>query len=106
MKNYFLGKLTDINYSMAIHDGNANRRLGRYAKKVLLLPRDNVPTKYLPEFDKLIQLIEETYRSNPEHGLTPVRIMSIRNSTAARYIKMLLDMEHELLKLENDEKTS
>jgi len=46
MRNYFIGKLFDINYRMAIHEGNANRRLASEAIKILLLPSNEVPDLY------------------------------------------------------------
>ena len=35
MKNYFYSKLFDINYRIAIHEGNANQRLASEAPKIL-----------------------------------------------------------------------
>ncbi|MGB8952563.1 MAG: hypothetical protein WCC06_07840 [Candidatus Aminicenantales bacterium] len=96
MKTYFAGKLFDINYRMAIHEGDANRRLASEAIKILLLPLDEVPSRYRKQFDKLRRLIEETIKDLPAPGLTPTRLRGIYNSTAAKYIKLLLDIQHAM----------
>ena len=38
MKQYYLGKLSDLNFRMAIHEGDANRRLASEIDKILLMP--------------------------------------------------------------------
>lgn len=81
MKAYLIEKLFDINYRMAIHEGNANQRLASEAEKILLLPPSEVPERYKNEFDKLSQLVEE-----------PIKLGNIRNSTASKYIKLLIDI--------------
>jgi hypothetical protein len=53
MRGYFAGELFDINYRMAIHEGDANRRLASEAIRILLLPTDEVPSKYRKQFKKL-----------------------------------------------------
>lgn len=95
-KSYFKGKLFEINYRMAIHEGNANRRLASEAIKILILPRIEVPDSYKKEFVKLTQLIEETLKDLSAQGLTPIRLKNIQNRTASKYIKLLIDIEDEL----------
>ena len=92
MKAYLMEKLFDINYRMAIHEGNANQRLASEAGKILLLPSSEVPERYKNEFNKLRQLIEETIRNLLAPGLTPTKLGNIRNSTASKYIKLLIDI--------------
>lgn len=96
MKSYFLGKLFDINYRMAIYEGNANRRLASEAVKILILPSNEVPCSYSKEFSKLRKLVENTIRDLPSPGLTPTRLRGIGNRTAAKYIKLLFDIEDSL----------
>ena len=96
MSGYFLGKLSEINYRMAIHEGDAKRRLASQAKKIYLLFPSEVPTEFRKEFEKLRLLIKATLSSLPTPGLTPTQIRSIRNSTASKYIKLLLTIEHKL----------
>jgi len=92
MKNYFIGKLFDINYRMAIHEGNANRRLASEAIKINLLPSNEVPDLYKKEFTKLRRLVDDTIKNLPVPGQTPTKLGNIRNSTASRYIKLLIDI--------------
>ena len=81
---------------MAIHEGDANRRLASEAQKLLLLPPNEVPEHYKSEFDKLRQLIEETIRNLSAPGLIPIKLGKIRNSTASKYIKLLIDIQDYL----------
>lgn len=94
ISSYLEGKLFDINYRMATHEGNANRRLASEAAKIRLLAETEVPKHYRKEFRKLLRLIENTFRQLPASGLTPTSIRNIYNVTAAKYIKMLLDMQY------------
>ena len=96
MRHYFLSKLFDINYRMAIHEGNANRRLASEAIKILLLPPNEVPNLYKKEFNKLRDLIEDTIKHLPDSGLTPIRLGGITNKTASRYIELLIDIESSM----------
>lgn len=96
MRHYFLGKLSIINYNMAVHEGDANRRLASQAAKILLLPASEVPDKFKKSYDELISLIETTMRKLPAPGLTPVRLDRIQNRTAAKYLKLLFELEDEM----------
>jgi hypothetical protein len=87
---YLIEKLFDINYRMAIHEGNANRRLASEAIKIKLLPTNDIPAKYKKEFSKLINLIEDTIKNLPSPGLTPIKLGNIKNKTASKYIKLLI----------------
>ena len=97
MKDYFFGKLSIINYRIAIHEGDANRRLASQAVEILhkLFP-SNVPDQYKKEFNSLLTHIEKTLEVIKQKGIHPARIDRIRNSTAAKYIKMLIDLEDYL----------
>jgi hypothetical protein len=97
LNNYFLGKLTSINYNMAINAGDANRRLASQSDKIRLLPTEQIPIKYQNDFNKLIMLIDQSYAAIKSPGIKPYKLGNIRNSTAAKYIKILLDIEHELI---------
>ncbi len=92
MHNYFLGKLSVINYNMAIHEGNANRRLASQTAKLLILSRSEVPVIYLDQFDELMTLIDKTVSRVPA-GLTPIKLGTIQNRTAVKYIKLLMEIE-------------
>jgi len=97
MRNYFISKLFIINYRIATHEGNANRRLASQAPQILFQLATNqkvVPNRYKKEFAKFITLIEETVAD--ANGQVPVRIKGIQNRTAAKYIKLLIDIEHYL----------
>ena len=97
MKNYFLSKLFNINYKIAIHEGNANCRLASKAPEILFqltTGRNFVPKKYTKNFNKLIDLIDQILQHSG--GRLPVRIDGIQNKTASKYIKLLIDIEKSL----------
>ena len=62
MKSYFIEKISDINYRMAIHEGNAKRRLASEAIKILLLPANEVPDRHKNDFNKLGKLLNKSPR--------------------------------------------
>jgi len=93
MRNYFIAKLSEINRRMAIHEGNASRRLANEAVAILLLPSSDVPGKYKKDFLELRRLIEATIKKLPAPGLTPSKLGRIQNRTASKYIQMLLSIE-------------
>lgn len=85
MRNYFLGKLSIINYRMAIHPGDALRRLESQAVEIShKLFLSEAPKKYEKDFAKLITLCEKTLDN---------RSMGIQNSTASKYLKLLIEIE-------------
>ena len=96
MKLYLISKLSDINLRIAIHEGNANQRLASEAIKIRLLPSNEVPDLYKNEFNSLITLIDDTINNLPAPGLTPTKLGKIRNKTATKYIKLLMDIEEAL----------
>lgn len=95
-QRYFYGKLVGINYDIATHVGDANRRLASEAQRILNLFPSEAPEKYRKEFEKLWMVVEKELKDTHIPGLKPVRIKGIRNSTASKYIKMLIDMEREM----------
>jgi len=96
MKDYFRAKLFDINYCMAINEGDANSRLASQSSKIILLPRAEVPIHFKQSFDELIRLLEDTMNNLSSPGLTPVKIIGIYNKTAVKYIKLLYDIQDYL----------
>ena len=95
-KSYLLAKLSEINFRMAIHEGNANQRLASEAPKILHLPVSKVPEPYKKGFDKLIDLVKNTIHSLSSPELIPIKIRGIQNRTAVKYIKLLIDIEKRL----------
>jgi hypothetical protein len=84
---------------MAIHEGDANRRLASQAYEILvqLSPNMNdIPMKYRNDFNNLVSCIEKTIKNLPSPGLTPVKMHGIYNATAVRYIKLLIQIEDSL----------
>jgi len=91
MINYYLGKLAAANYQIAIHPGAANERLTSQVDRILILSSEIIPEEYRRDFSVLIKRINESYGSRPPH-----KIYGMRNKTAARYIKLLLDIQEGL----------
>ena len=81
---------------MAIHEGDANRRLASEAYKILLLSKSEVPLKYKKQFSELVYLIELTIGRLPAKGLTPIKLGRIQNRTATKYIKLLYVMLEDI----------
>ena len=96
MKIYLIGKLSEINYNLAIHRGDANRRLASEAIKIYLLPSTEVPTVYKDEFTKLRDIISKTIKNLSSPVLTPTKLIGINNVTAAKYLKLLIDIADEI----------
>jgi len=98
LKHYFVGKLSAINYRIAVHEGNANKRLASEAPEILyklgISFKGSIPKNREKEFSKFISLIERTIIN--AQGRIPVRIGNIKNKTAAKYIKLLIDIREEL----------
>ena len=82
---------------MNIHEGDANRRLASEACMISLLPQEEVPERFRKRYSELIDKLDTTIRKLSVPGLKPVRIHDIYNVTAARYIKLLLDIYNDLL---------
>jgi hypothetical protein len=81
---------------MAIHPGDANRRLASEISAIMKIPPYALPAKYQRGFNQLQQLIEETVRRLPEPELRPTHLGRIQNRTAVRFIKMLIALEYDL----------
>ena len=96
MKQYMIEKLSEINFRMAIHLGNANARLASEARKIRLLPPSEVPEQFKPDYAELIELINEEIKNLSNSGLELSRFTHIRNRTAAKYIKLLYDIERSV----------
>jgi len=98
MKGYY--KLPIINYRIATHEGTASRRLASQANELLPMPIESVPDKCRKEFAKLKNLIEKTLDDLPKNNglMVPVRLANIHNSTAVKYIKLLIEIEDKTIK--------
>ncbi len=95
MPAYLLGHLVDVNRRMAIHVGDAKTRLSVEAANILLLPSDEVPTRFRSDFEQLKEIIRSAIKRNPIKGATP-RLGRMTNETAARYIKLLIAIQDDL----------
>jgi hypothetical protein len=94
---YFRGKLFDINYAIGIHEGTAKRRLRSLAPKILFqLSETEVPSPFRKEFHELLALLKNSSRTNLLRAKGLRTLTTIQNVTAAKYIKMMLDMQHYL----------
>ena len=97
MKGYY--KLPIINYRIATHEGAASRRLASQTNELLPMPIESVPAECKKEFTKLKKLIEDTLDDLPKtNGLMwPVQLANIHNSTAVKYIKLLIEIEDKTI---------
>lgn len=95
MKGYY--KLPIINYRIATHEGYAVRRLASQANELLPMPVELVPDERKTQFVKLKKLIEGELDNLPRGVMVPVRLGNIRNSTAVKYIKLLLEIEDKTI---------
>jgi hypothetical protein len=98
MLGYYLGKLAQINYQIAIHPENSNIRLTSQADKILVISTSTIPEQYRKQFIKLTNLIDASYADAERMGvgLHLYKLLGIRNSTASKYIKLLLDIEFSI----------
>jgi hypothetical protein len=95
--SYFIGKLFDINYSIAIHEGNAKQRLYSVVPRIKYqLMETEVPKRFEKEFHSLMVLINNSSKKDPVERRQLRTLRSIQNVTAAKFIKMLLDMQYYL----------
>jgi hypothetical protein len=92
-KPFFLERISIINYNMAIHEGNAKQRLASQCRNILLLPIEEVPERSLIEYKKLIGMIRTELSFYPK-GLEITNFIGKRNSTAIKYIKILIEIEY------------
>jgi hypothetical protein len=91
--HYFTGKLTLLNYNMAVHEGDATRRLASQAVQIKLIPSDIIPVSHRKKFNELSIVIDRTLNSMGPGGLQPYKMRGIRNSTATKYIKLLWEIQ-------------
>ncbi|MFA6131512.1 MAG: hypothetical protein WC702_00375 [Patescibacteria group bacterium] len=63
------------------------------------MPIESVPDECKKDFTKLKTLIETTLDNLPKHNglMTPVRLANIHNSTAVKYIKLLIEIEDKTI---------
>lgn len=94
--HYFLTKISAINYNMAIHKGDALSRLNSQAEKIILLEKEEVPIKFIEEFNKLITDIHKSMEKFPNSPSSSIGISGIYNQKATMYIKLLIEIENEL----------
>lgn len=80
---------------MSIHEGNANRRLASEASNISFISKEVIPEMYKANYLKLLNLLENTF-SEIKFPLIPIRIKGIQNRTAAKYLKLLIDIEWKL----------
>lgn len=97
IKQYFLGILSDINYRISIHEGNAKSRLGRYAVEVSArFSKEVISEYYLKDYEKLLKIISDERKLYPYINNTHISFLGKRNTTIVKYIKLLIDIENDL----------
>ena len=95
INRYFLSKLCEINYRMSVHEGDANRRLASEAENIVLFPAADVPMRFRKSFEEMKKTLNDAL-ADVRFPFTLSKIQSIRNSTAAKYLKLLIDIQDSL----------
>ena len=78
---------------MAMHEEDALERLRSEVVKILLLPSSQVPQAYKSQFEKLREYSESCVKSKNLNIETYSPPHVIRRKTAAKFIKLLIDIE-------------
>ena len=95
-KNYFISILTLLNHNMAVHEGDANRRLASESTNILRIDQNIIPSQYKKDFEKLREIIKKTLVNITFSDREPYRLDGIRNSTAVKYIKLLWQIQDSI----------
>ena len=101
-RQYFLSKLSDINYRISVHPDVAKKRISSEAVHILMLSDQYVPKKYHALFSKLIQILKEN-AFTMTNGPTFYSLGAMHNETAVKYIKLLMDIQSDVVILENED---
>jgi hypothetical protein len=99
---YTLSKLSEINYRMAVHEGDANHRLASEAENIILLLPHEVPEEFRLQFDKMTGILKTTLNGLKSFILTPYKIHGIRNVTCSKYLALLINIEDALRQTRDD----
>jgi hypothetical protein len=100
-KDYFFSILKLVNRSMAVHEGDANRRLASESANIIRIDQNIIPSQDKKEFEKLIEIIKKTLAGITFSDREPYRIDGIRNTTAVKYIKLLWQIEDTIQGIES-----
>ncbi len=92
-KGYFISILILVNHNMAVHVGDANRRLASESTNILRIDQNIIPLHYKKDFEKLREIIKKTLKGITFSDREPYRLDGIRNSTAVKYIKLLWQIQ-------------
>jgi hypothetical protein len=81
--SFSVGKLSEINYRIACHEGDACQRLASEGAKISLFATAEIPERYRAQFKGWKSTVSESLRGLPEPGLVPSKIKGIRSDIAA-----------------------
>ncbi|MBQ0736439.1 hypothetical protein [Aquimarina celericrescens] len=83
--SHLLSKLSNLNYGMAIHKGDASTRLAskKDELQVVCLSKTEIPKEYQNQFNELLEI-------------DPPELSEIGNGLAADYIRLLIDIQQKL----------
>jgi|SaaInlStandDraft_4_1057021.scaffolds.fasta_scaffold220103_1 hypothetical protein len=91
-----LGKISLINYRIATHKGDAIRRLGNQVHILTIIPADLIPKEYRKENQALKKLVDIEMGGLGNNFISTSKVGNIHNSTAIKYIKLLISIEDKL----------
>ncbi len=92
-KDYFISILVLANHNMAVHEGDANRRLASESINIIRIDQKIIPTEHKKDFEKLREIIKRTLAGITFSDREPYKLDGIRNSTAVKYIKLLWQIQ-------------
>jgi|SRR3989344_4423701 len=92
-KDYFFSVLTLVNRNIAVHEGDANRRLASESTNIIRIDQNLIPSEFKKDFDKLRETIKKILAGITFSDREPYRLDGIRNTTAVKYIKLLWQIE-------------
>lgn len=95
VNHYFLSKLSEINYRMAVHEGDANHRLASEAENIVLFPSDDVPDDYRYAYEEMKTVLKATLK-DMRFPFVPSKIRGVRNVTVVKYLALLMSIEQSL----------
>ena len=99
---YINSKLSDVIYTLTIHEGDARKRIAAALPNLKTLNPNTFPSSLAKEYKWVMETIE-TGRSKVMRGMRDDNLPHIQNSTASKVIKKIMKIQAEIQVLLNKE---